>query len=90
MRDEQQREAHLFPEQQQLFLHLASGQGIEGGEGFIHQQDFRLHRQRPGNGDPRFHAAGQGVRVGIGKRGEADLLQIVQRPFFGFLALEGF
>ncbi len=30
------------------------------------------------------------MRIGIGKRRQTDLVQVVQRPLFGFLALESF
>ncbi|MNI46644.1 hypothetical protein D3C73_1011180 [compost metagenome] len=90
MRDEQQSEPHLLPKQQQLFLHLAPRQRIERGEGFVHQQDFRLHGQGPGNGHARFHAAREGMRIGIGECRQPDFVQIMQRSLFGILALEGF
>lgn len=47
--DEQQGETHLFPQQQQLFLHLAPGQRVERGERLVHQQDLRLGGQGPSN-----------------------------------------
>ena len=41
-------------------LDLGRGQGIEGGTGLIHQQDFRLHGQGAGDAEALLLAAGQG------------------------------
>ena len=48
MGDEDHR-ASLFGLQiQQQVLHVPADQGIEGGEGLIHQQDGGIERQGPG------------------------------------------
>ncbi len=86
--DEKQREADFIPQLEQLFLHLAAGQCIQRGERFVHQQDFRLHGQGSGNRHAGFHATGQGVRVGIGKRTEADLFQVITCTLQRFGALQ--
>ncbi len=39
-------------------LEVGAGQRIQGAEGLIKQQHFRLHRQRPGDTHPLLHAAG--------------------------------
>jgi hypothetical protein len=57
----------------------APGERVERGEGFVHQQDFRLHGQRARDRHPRFHAARQRVRVGVGKARQPDLGQPVAR-----------
>ena len=49
----------------QLFLHLAPGQRVEGGERLVHQQHRGLHGQRAGDGDALLHAAGQHVRIDV-------------------------
>jgi hypothetical protein len=85
VRDEQQREAHLVPQLEQLLLHLAARERVERGEGLVHQQHARLHRQRAGNGHALLHAARELVRVHVGELGQADLVQVVQRALGRFL-----
>src|SRR6267142_480654 len=58
MRHEEDRELRLFPELQQLFLHLCAGERIKGCKGFVHEQDLRLHCHCARNRDTLFHAAG--------------------------------
>ncbi|OFT87956.1 hypothetical protein HMPREF3115_15030 [Burkholderia sp. HMSC10F09] len=91
VRDEQQREARVVPQPQQLFLHLAARQRIERGERLVHQQHARLHRERARNGDALLHAARQRMRIRIGERAEPHLVEIVQRTFarFGTRQLRG-
>jgi hypothetical protein len=81
------REAHLFPQRLQLFLHAPARERVERGEGLVHQQDVRLHGQRAGDRHARLHAAGQRVRIGVGEARQADLVEPVQRAGLGFLAL---
>jgi hypothetical protein len=57
----------------------AARERVERGEGFVHQQDVRLHGQRARDRHPRLHAAGQRVREGVGKARQPDLAQPVQR-----------
>src|SRR3974390_1255513 len=52
-------------------------------EGFISKQDVRLYPERARNGHALAHAAGQFVRIGIGKVAETQPLQ----PFERTLAL---
>ncbi|CFN89298.1 Uncharacterised protein [Bordetella pertussis] len=78
MGNEQQRERCVLPQAQQLFLHAPARQGVERGEWLVHQQNARLHRQGPRDRHPLLHAARQGMRIGIGERAQADLLQIVR------------
>ncbi|CEI76372.1 Putative uncharacterized protein [Pseudomonas aeruginosa] len=84
--DEQQGETHLFPQAQQFFLHLSPGQRVQRGERLVHQQDLRLHRQRPGDRHPRLHAPGQRVRVGLGEARQADLLEAFVGASLGLVA----
>jgi hypothetical protein len=85
VRDEQQREAHLVPQREQLLLHLAARERVERGEGLVHQQHARLHGERAGNGHALLHAAGELVRMHVGEPGQADLVEVVQRALGGLL-----
>jgi len=62
----------------QLELHEFARLGIERGERLVEQQQGRLHHQRTGDVDALAHAAGQLVRVMLGKAREPD--QFEQRP----------
>lgn len=44
---------------------------------------------KTGNRHTGFHAAGQGVRISVGKRTEADFLQVITRALQGLRALQG-
>lgn len=80
--DEKQRKALFFPERQQLFLHRAPRQRIQGGEGFVHQQDARFHRQRTGDGDALLHAAGERMGHRVSKFRQTDFVKKMQRRLF--------
>ena len=61
-----------LPESQHFILHPHAGEGVERAERFVEQEDFRMIDQRPRQGDALGHAAGEMVRVGVGKPFEAD------------------
>ncbi len=61
--DEQHRLRTLGPDIQQLQAQLVAGQGVECRERLVHQQDFRVVQQRPGNRRALLHAAGEFVRA---------------------------
>ena len=50
------------------------------GKRFVEQQQPRLWRQRPGQGDPLLLAAGKGVGKGVEVGAHADLAQDLFRP----------
>lgn len=41
--------------------------GVEGAEGFVEEQDLRLHRQRAGQGDTLPLAAGELLWIAVGE-----------------------
>ena len=47
----------------QLTARLQPGARVEGGQGFVEQEQARLRRQRPGQGDPLRLPAGQLLRL---------------------------
>ncbi|MDT4847340.1 hypothetical protein FQZ97_813910 [compost metagenome] len=59
----------------QLALHLAADQRVQGGEGFVHEQDGRVVGQRAGQADALLHATGELVRVAVLIPTQADLAQ---------------
>lgn len=59
-------------------LYFADGDGIDGGERLIHQEEFRLGNQRPGNFQTPTLAAGK--RVGF-LRSHMQELQVCQMAF---------
>ena len=62
VRDEQDRLVRLEPQLLELLVQQRARLGVEGGERLVHQQDGRVHHQRPGDRDALPHAAGQLVR----------------------------
>ncbi len=83
VRDKEHGELSLLPELQQFLLHLGARECIQGGEGLVHQENARLHSQRPRNRNPLLHAAGQCMRIAVGKLGQLHFSNIVHRAFFG-------
>ena len=65
----------FFLQSQQLILHLAAYQGVEAAERLVHEQNFGVYRQGPGQAHPLLHPAGQLARIGIFPTGEADEVQ---------------
>ena len=88
MRDKDHCELDFVPEGEQLILHAHTGECIERGEGLVHQQHVRLHRHATRDGDALLHAAGQSVRIAIGKFGEIDFLDEAERLFAGSASLD--
>ncbi len=81
--DEDQREAELLPQRQQLFLHAAARERIQRGEGLVHQQHARLHRKGAGDGHALLHAARELVRMHVGELREAHLVEVERRALGG-------
>jgi len=57
--DEDDRRAGLGLDADQLRLHVLARHLVQGAERLVHQQDPWSHGQRPGDGDPLLHPAGQ-------------------------------
>src|SRR5438067_2108925 len=55
--------ASRFPNALEIAIKLLAGEGIEGGEWFIHQEDAWIWRESTGQGDPLFHPPGKLVDV---------------------------
>src|SRR6266850_438385 len=47
--------ASRFPNALKIAIELLAGEGIEGSEGLIHQEDAWIRCKSPGQGDPLFH-----------------------------------
>ena len=65
VRDEHDRLAQLLLQAQQLVLQPLAGDGVDGAERLVHQQDRRVGRQGPGHPDPLLLPAGQLPRVPV-------------------------
>src|SRR6266516_6338873 len=59
--------ASRFPNALEIAIKLLAGEGIEGGEGLIHQEDARIRRQGAGQGHALLHSARKLVDVGAFK-----------------------
>src|SRR2546423_1945810 len=51
--------ASRFPNALEIAIKLLAGEGIEGGEGLIHQEDSGIRREGAGQSDPLFHSPGK-------------------------------
>ena len=80
VRDEDDGGPGLRVDRLQLEVHLVAGQGVQGAERLVHQQDGRVVAQRPGDRGPLPHAAGQLPRVGALEAGQADELAQLGSP----------
>ena len=63
VRDEDDGLLELALEVAQLRLHVAADQGVERAEGFVHEQDVGIRRERPREARPLLHAARQFVGI---------------------------
>src|SRR5258707_2224021 len=72
MSDKYDRYSNVPPDLQKVRLHLASSLSIESAKRLDHYQNSRLIGERPRNRDSLFHTAGQLMRIGVLKLGEAD------------------
>ncbi len=66
-----------LPDRQEHCVHAAAGQRVERAERLVHQQHFRLDRQRPGDLQPLAHSAGQLRRKLAAVTIEVDHAQIL-------------
>ena len=57
--DEHDRLAELLLEAKELVLQPGPGDGIDGAEGLVHQEDRRVGGQRPGHANPLALPAGE-------------------------------
>ncbi|MNF93199.1 hypothetical protein D3C84_758670 [compost metagenome] len=79
MGHQQHGEAVLLPEPLDQLLHFNAGQGIQGAQRLIQQQQARLVDQRPGQGHPLLLPAGQRCRPFVGAIRQPYGVQSVQR-----------
>jgi hypothetical protein len=70
--DQEHGGAARLPEAEDFILHAHAGEGIQGTQGFIEQQNARVIDQRAGEGDSLGHAAGELVRISGGEGVQAD------------------
>ena len=62
---------------------------IQRAKRFIHQQDLRLHRQRTGNANALFHAAGDFRRPFVQGMPHLDAIEIVFDPLLALRLAHG-
>ncbi|MCY1390798.1 hypothetical protein D9M71_56210 [compost metagenome] len=71
----------------QFALHFVANQRVECREGFVHQQDGGVIRQRSGQAYPLLHTAGQLVRIAVGVAIEPYLFECLECTFMPFTFL---
>ena len=75
MRDEHPRPFLTLPEGQQVFIQPLPVDFVQGPEGFIQQQQFRMRDESPHQSDPHPHAPRKLFRQRPGKFLQADEFQ---------------
>src|SRR5688572_22340653 len=79
VRHKKDRLAGFLPDLQELLAQLSRSDFVEAAEGFIHQKNVRIDRQRPRDRDALLHAAGELQRIVILITVESDKFQILYR-----------
>ena len=82
MGDEDDGLVQLLLKPQQLVLKLGTGDGVQGAEGLVHEDDLRVHGKGTCHADALLLAAGQlgGVAVQVLVRVHAHQVHQLQRP----------
>src|SRR5204863_3951336 len=71
---------HSLPDAQEIVLQRPPGLRVERAERLVHQQDFRIGGERPGDRDALLHAAREYVRIAILESAKADQIHHLARP----------
>src|SRR4051794_2633431 len=90
MRDEHDGAAMLLPDGNKLFLHFELCLRIERREWLIHQDDARVHQQRPRNAYALVHSARQFGGVMMFEAPQADQIDEFHGPPLAFLLRDAF
>lgn len=85
VRNEQNRFACTHPDFFQLFVQNKPRLLVERRERLIHKQNFRVHRQRPGNRSALLHPARQLVRIPIGEFAQVHRFNLLHRERLALL-----
>src|ERR1700730_594982 len=80
MRDEQDRLLRLQPDSQQLFLHELASLRVERCKRLIHQENFRVDKQRPGKVHALLHPTRQFVGIMVLETGKANKVDEMGGP----------
>ena len=78
MGDIDERDAELALQLGEFTLHADDEVGIEGGQGFVEQQDLRFGNKGAGKGDALALAAGKLVDRALGKVGKSHAIEPVE------------
>jgi hypothetical protein len=78
---EENRLPRFLPDLLQLLVQDVASLSVERGEGLVHEQDLRIHREGAGDGNSLSHASGQLMRVRAGESGEMHHSQKMHRSF---------
>ena len=75
MGDEQDGGVGFLPDAVELEVHAVSSDFIERAEGLVHEQDGRSEDERPSQGDPLLHTAGELIGMMTLEPVQADHLE---------------
>src|SRR6185436_15005002 len=85
MGNEEYRLLFAFEYAQQLLLHHLASLSIQRAERLIHEYERRIDRQRPRQTCALLHAAGELMRIGLGKIVESHEVKITRHRGFDLL-----
>jgi len=71
MGDEDDGLAQFAPQREQVVVEPETGDLVERGKRFVHQEDIRIGDQSARQRDPHLHATRQFAREGAGKFGKS-------------------
>src|SRR6266496_1626942 len=80
--DENNGASSFAPDALQLVVQQIASLGIEGGKGFVHQQDVGFRGQGAGDGDALAHATGELVNITLLKLRQMYETQVIASLFF--------
>ena len=80
VRDEGDRLAGLDPDFLDQEIHFIAGESVERPEGFVHQQERRIHREAPDDRGPLLHSARKLARELVFEALEIDPLEQMLDP----------
>ncbi|MNM93028.1 hypothetical protein D3C81_1053890 [compost metagenome] len=83
--NQEHRLGGALPDLQQQLLHLLAGEGVEGAEGFVHQQHARVGSERAGQADTLLLAARELPDAALFKTAKIDQCEHFPGASFAFV-----
>ena len=88
MRHENNGLAAGFPDALDVAVEVLAGQGVQRGEGFVHEQHAGVGGQSSGEGDALLHAAREFMNVGAFEFFQSNEVEVVFGNLLAFLGIQ--